>query len=181
MRLTPTAVAGAFIVEIEPRTDSRGSFARVFCARELATQGIALAPVQCNIAYTTRRGTIRGLHHQAPPSAESKLVRCTRGVIYDVLVDLRLGSPTFGRHVGVELSADNQRALYVPPQCAHGYQTLVDGCEVSYLVGDFYDASAEQGVRYDDPTLAIEWPLAVSVVSDKDAAWPLLPPTASLR
>lgn len=175
MTINSTILPGAFVIESEPRTDDRGSFARTFCARELAACGVTLAPVQANVATTRRRGTVRGLHYQVAPSLEPKLIRCTRGAIHDVVVDLRQDSSTYGQHIGVELSAANMRALFVPALCAHGYQTLDDDCQVEYLVGGYYDPACERGVRYDDPALGIAWPLPAVALSGKDANWPLLP------
>lgn len=128
--------------------------------------------VQCNLSFNHRAGTLRGMHYQAPPATETKLVRCVRGAIFDVIVDLRPNSPTFLQHVGVELTAENRRALYVPELFAHGYQTLTDDTEVLYMVGEFYTPGAERGLRYDDPALGIAWPLPVSAISEKDLAWP---------
>lgn len=127
---------------------------------------------QCNIAFTARKGTIRGLHYGVPPSTETKIIRCTRGAVYDVIVDVRPGSPTYQEHFSVELTAENHRALYVPSMFAHGYQTLIDATEVTYLMGDFYEAGCEQGMRHDDPSLNIRWPGPVTLVSERDASWP---------
>jgi dTDP-4-dehydrorhamnose 3,5-epimerase len=141
---------------------------------ELEAHGLNPRVVQCNVSYNHAKGTLRGMHLQLPPHGEVKLVRCTRGAIWDVIVDLRPGSPTHGQHFGVELSADNRRALYVPELFAHGYQALTDGAEVTYQVSEFYAPGFERGLRHDDPALGIEWPLPVSVISPKDAEWPLL-------
>ena len=170
----PTPLAGAFVLDLERREDARGFFARAFCTRELQAHGLALAVAQSNVAFTRRRGTVRGLHYQEPPATETKLVRCTQGAVLDVIVDLRPGSPTRLRHAAVELTAANHRALLVPPLCAHGYQTLTDDAEITYLVSEFYAPAQERGLRHDDPALAIRWPLPVADVSDKDTAWPLL-------
>ena len=169
-----TSLAGAFVVELETRGDERGFFARTFCAQEFATHGLKPAVAQSNLSFNHRKGTLRGLHFQAPPVAETKLVRCTSGAILDVIVDIRPGSPTFRQHVAVELTAENRRALYVPEMFAHGYMTLTDGAEVVYSVGEFYTPGAEGGYRWDDPALGIDWPLEVAVISEKDAAWPLI-------
>jgi dTDP-4-dehydrorhamnose 3,5-epimerase len=174
MMFHPTPLAGAFVLDLERREDARGFFARAFCVRELQAHGLALAVAQINVAFTRRRGTVRGLHYQEPPATETKLVRCTQGGVLDVIVDLRPGSPTRLRHAAVELTAANHRALLVPPLCAHGYQTLTDDAEITYLVSEFYAPAQERGLRHDDPALAIRWPLPVADVSDKDAAWPLL-------
>ena len=177
MKFTSTELEGAFILEPELREDARGFFARSFCVKEFAAHGLSLNVLQCNIAFTHRKGTIRGLHYQVSPAAETKLMRCTRGGVYDVIVDLRPESPTYLGHIGVELTAENRRALLVPALFAHGYQTLTDDSEMTYLVNELYNPSCERGVRYDDPALAIRWPVPLTVISDKDAHWPLLKPT----
>lgn len=174
MIFTETRLSGAFIIDPEPRGDERGLFARTFCQHEFAAHGLKVEVAQTNLSFNHRAGTLRGLHFQRPPAAETKLVRCTRGAIVDVIVDLRPGSPTYLGHVAVELSENNRRALYVPELFAHGYQTLTDGAEVTYQVGEFYTPGAEGGLRHDDPRLGISWPLPVSVISGKDAAWTLL-------
>lgn len=174
MRFTPTALEGVFIVDLERQVDERGFFARSFCSKEFKAHGLLLDVVQTNVAYSRRKGTLRGLHYQVPPSSEVKLMRCIKGVIYDVIVDMRVDSSTYLQHVGVELSSENHRALYVPPLCAHGYQTLSDVAEVTYLVSEYYNPACERGLRYDDPALDIHWPLPVSLVSEKDVSWPLL-------
>jgi dTDP-4-dehydrorhamnose 3,5-epimerase len=170
---TETKLKGAYILELERREDSRGFFARGFCQNEFRAHGLKPTVAQGNIASNIRAGTLRGMHFQFPPAAESKLVRCTRGAIYDIIVDLRPESPTYLQHIGVELNEDNQRALYVPERFAHGYQTLTDKTDTSYLVGEFYTPEAESGLLYDDPSLKLSWPLPVSVVSDKDQKFPL--------
>ncbi len=172
MNLVETRLPGVFVVELERKADERGFFARTYDAEVFREHGLVADVAQANLSYNHRAGTLRGMHYQLPPAAESKLVRCTAGAVYDVIVDLRPGSATFGDHVGVELTADNRRALYVPPMFAHGYQTLVDGAEVAYQVGEFYTPGFERGARHDDPALAIEWPLEVTVISEKDASWP---------
>ena len=173
MLCTETPLRGAFVLDLEPRGDARGFFARTFCAREFESHGLDPKVVQCNVSFNHRRGTLRGMHYQVPPAGETKLVRCTRGAIYDVIVDLRPDSPTYLRHFGVELSADNRRALYVPVNFAHGYQTLTDDAEVTYQVGEYYTPQYERGLRHDDPAVGIRWPLPVTEISPKDAAWPL--------
>jgi dTDP-4-dehydrorhamnose 3,5-epimerase len=170
---TETKLKGAFIIELERREDSRGFFARGFCQNEFRAHGLKPTVAQGNIASNIKAGTLRGMHFQYPPAAESKLVRCTRGAIYDIIVDLRPESPTYLQHIGVELNEDNQRALYVPERFAHGYQTLTDKTDTSYLVGEFYTPDAEGGLLYDDPSLKLNWPLPVSVISDKDQKFPL--------
>lgn len=174
MLFTETRLAGAFVIDLERREDDRGFFARAFCRREFAEHGLEDLVAQANIAYNHRRGTLRGMHFQYPPAAETKLVRCVRGAILDVIVDLRPESPTYLEHVAVELDATSGRAIYVPRRFAHGYQTLEDATETMYLVGEFYSPSDEGGLRYDDPRLGIEWPLEVTSISAKDSAWPLL-------
>ena len=166
-----TKLAGAFIIDLERREDDRGFFARVFCQHEFAAHGLKPVIAQANIAFNRRRGTIRGMHFQFPPKAESKLVRCTRGAILDIIVDLRPESPTYLHHVAVELTADNHRALYVPERFAHGYQVLEDGTETSYQVGEFYAPGTEGGLLYSDPRLGLSWPLPVTEISPKDAVW----------
>ena len=163
-----TRLKGAFVLELERREDSRGFFARAFCQNEFRAHGLKPTVAQGNIASNIREGTLRGMHFQYPPAAESKLVRCTRGAIYDIIVDLRPESPTYLQHFGIELNEDNQLALYVPERFAHGYQTLSDKTDTSYLVGEFYTPEAEGGLLYDDPSLKLDWPLPVSVVSEKD-------------
>jgi dTDP-4-dehydrorhamnose 3,5-epimerase len=174
MLFTETKLTGAFIIDLERREDDRGFFSRSFCQREFAERGLNDRIAQANVAFNRRRGTLRGMHFQIPPAAETKLVRCTRGAIVDIIVDLRPESPTYLQHVAVELTADNGRALYVPERFAHGYQVLEDVTETSYQVGEFYAPSLEGGLRYDDPQLGLEWPLVVAEISDKDRVWPLL-------
>jgi dTDP-4-dehydrorhamnose 3,5-epimerase len=171
---TETSLPGAFIVDLEPRGDDRGFFARAFCQREFEARGLEPRIAQANISFNYRKGTVRGLHFQFPPAAETKFVRCSRGAIIDVIVDLRPESPTYLRHVAVELTADNRRGLYVPERFAHGYQVLEDNTETTYQVGEFYTPEAESGLRYSDPRLGIEWPLPVTDMSPKDRVWPLL-------
>ena len=172
MLLTPTTIDGVVVVTPERHSDERGFFARTFCAREFEEAGLRPHVAQANVSYNNHAGTLRGLHFQRPPAAEAKLVRCTRGRVYDVAVDLRPASPSFLRHVGVVLDAEEHNALYVPEGCAHGYLTLEDGCEVTYQVSEFYSPGVEGGLRWNDPALAIAWPAAVRVISEKDANWP---------
>ena len=174
MIFTETALKGAYIIDIEPRTDSRGFFARAFCQREFAAHGLKPVIAQANLAFNARKGTLRGMHFQYPPLAETKLVRCTRGAILDIIVDLRPESPTYLQHIAVELNQDNYRALYVPERFAHGYQALQDNTETSYQVGEFYGPGFEGGLLYNDPRLGLQWPLQVSVISEKDQVYPLL-------
>ncbi len=171
MRFMETKLKGAYIVEIEPRSDNRGFFARAFCQHEFAEHGLKPIIAQVNVAYNVKRGTMRGMHFQFPPKAETKFVRCTRGAILDIIVDLRPESPTYLEHIAVELTANNHRGLYVPERFAHGYQVLEDITETSYQVGEFYAPGDEGGLLYNDPRLALEWPLPVTEISTKDAAW----------
>jgi dTDP-4-dehydrorhamnose 3,5-epimerase len=171
---TETELRGAFIIDLELREDDRGFFARAFCQNEFTDHGLKPLIAQANIAFNKRKGTLRGMHFQFPPAAETKLVRCTRGAIVDIIVDLRPESPTYLQHVAVELSADNHRALYVPERFAHGYQVLEDITETSYQVGEFYTPEAEGGLRHDDPRLGLTWPLPVTEITEKDRAFPLL-------
>lgn len=171
MIFTETPLAGAFIVDLQLRQDERGFFARTFCRREFLAHGLDPAVAQANVAFNVRRGTIRGLHFQFPPAAETKFVRVVRGAILDVIVDLRPESPTYLRHAAVELSADNRRGLFVPARFAHGYQVLEDRTEVTYLVGEFYTPELEYGLPFDDPAIGVSWPLPASDVSEKDRAW----------
>jgi dTDP-4-dehydrorhamnose 3,5-epimerase len=166
-----TELKGAFVIDIERREDSRGFFARAFCQHEFEAHGLNPVIAQANVAFNHKKGTLRGMHFQFPPAAETKLVRCTRGAILDIIVDLRPESPTYLQHISVELSEDNNRALYVPERFAHGYQVLRDRTETSYQVGEFYTPGCEGGLLYDDPRLGLLWPLPVTVVSDKDKAW----------
>jgi dTDP-4-dehydrorhamnose 3,5-epimerase len=174
MIFTETRLAGAFIIDLERREDSRGYFARAFCQDEFRDHGLEPVVAQANVGYNRYRNTVRGMHFQYPPKAETKLVRCTRGAVVDVIVDLRPESPTYLEHVSVELTADNARAIYVPRRFAHGYQVLEDNTETSYIVSEFYSPQHDGGLRHDDPALGITWPLPVSEISDKDKVWPLL-------
>jgi dTDP-4-dehydrorhamnose 3,5-epimerase len=174
MIFSATKLKGAFVLDLEPREDSRGFFARTFCQREFEDHGLKPVIAQANLAFNKSAGTLRGMHFQYPPAAETKLVRATRGAILDIIVDLRPESPTYLQHVAVELSAENHRSLYVPERFAHGYQVLEDGTETSYQVGEFYAPTCEGGLRYDDPQLHLSWPLPVTEVSPKDQSWKLL-------
>jgi dTDP-4-dehydrorhamnose 3,5-epimerase len=171
MIFSETKLKGAFVLDVERREDSRGFFGRVFCQHEFADHGLKPLIAQGNIAFNKRKGTLRGMHFQYPPAAETKLVRATRGAILDIIVDLRPESPTFLEHVAVELTAENHRALYVPERFAHGYQVLEDETETSYQVGEFYAPDCEGGLRYDDPRLDLQWPLPVAELSAKDGTW----------
>jgi dTDP-4-dehydrorhamnose 3,5-epimerase len=174
MRFTETAIPGAYVVELEPRRDERGHFARAFCERAFREHGLTARFVQVNVGVSTRRGTLRGLHYQAPPAEEAKLVRCPRGAVFDVVVDLRPASPVYCQWFGIELTAENVRQLYIPEGCAHGYVTLADDTEVAYTTSAFYEPSAERGAHHADPAFGIAWPIDVAVISEKDAGWPFL-------
>lgn len=171
---TETRLAGAFVIDLEKRGDNRGFFARGFCQHEFEAHGLNPVIAQANIGYSAEKGTLRGVHFQYPPAAETKLVRATRGAVLDIIIDLRPESPTYLEHVAVELSADNHRAIYVPQRFGHAYQTLEDHTETTYQVGEFYTPEMEGGLRYDDPRLGLEWPLPVGEISAKDDAWKLL-------
>jgi dTDP-4-dehydrorhamnose 3,5-epimerase len=171
MIFSETRLKGAFVIDLDRREDARGFFARAFCQHEFAEHGLKPLIAQANIAFNRRKGTLRGMHFQYPPAAETKLVRATRGAILDIIVDLRPESPTYLEHVAVELSGDNHRALYVPERFAHGYQVLEDDTETSYQVGEFYAPETEGGLLYRDLRLGLEWPLGVAEISPKDAAW----------
>ena len=173
MIFQPSPLAGAFVVELERREDERGFFARSFCQDEFAKHGLNPRLVQCNVSFNTRRGTLRGMHYQAKPHEEAKVVRCTQGAVWDVMVDLRPESATFKRWQGVELSAANRRALYIPEGLAHGFQTLADDAELLYLMSEFYHPESARGVRWDDPAFRIEWPLQDPHMSERDRTYPL--------
>ncbi|MCS6846153.1 MAG: dTDP-4-dehydrorhamnose 3,5-epimerase family protein [Anaerolineae bacterium] len=173
MIFTPTKIPGVYVVDLERREDHRGFFARGFCAREFQAHGLTPAIAQINITFNHVKGTVRGLHFQVAPAEEAKFLRCVHGAVFDVTVDLRPDSPTYLQWFGVELTAESGRALYAPPMCAHGYQTLTDGAVVMYSASAFYTPECERGFRPDDPTFSIEWPLAISAISDKDKSWPL--------
>jgi dTDP-4-dehydrorhamnose 3,5-epimerase len=169
---TETPLKGAFVVDLEKRGDDRGFFARAFCAREFERHGLPTRFVQANNSLSVQRGTLRGMHYQLPPKAETKLVRCIRGALHDVILDLRPSSPTFGRHYGADLSADDRRAMVVPKGFAHGFITLTPDAEALYLVDEFYAPEAERGIRWNDPAFGIAWPIEPVVLSDKDRAFP---------
>ena len=171
MIFTETKLPGAFILDLERREDNRGYFARTFCQHEFEDHGLKPVIAQANAAFNKYRGTLRGMHFQFPPAAETKLVRCTRGGIVDIIVDLRPESPTFLEHVAVELTASNGRSLYVPERFAHGYQVLEDDTETTYQVGEFYTPSAEGGLSPFDPSLGLSWPIETTEISEKDAKW----------
>ena len=172
MKFTPLGIPGAWLVELERQADERGSFARTFCAREFAAQGLPTAFVQTSLSTNLRRGTLRGLPWQAAPHAEAKLVRCGRGRLYDVIVDLRPDSHIFRQHLGLELSASEGNALFVPAGVAHGFLTLEEASEVDYAMTAFHAAEAARGVRFDDPAFGIVWPEPIAVISERDRSWP---------
>jgi dTDP-4-dehydrorhamnose 3,5-epimerase len=172
MKFTPAEIDGAFVVSMEPFVDERGTFARAWCEEEFRLAGVAMTTAQTNVSSSLRAGTIRGLHWQAAPCLEAKLLRCTAGAIFDVIADVRRGSSTFGRWQGFELSAQGLQLVYIPQGCAHGYQTLVDGSEITYNTSTPYAPHTERGLRWDDPTFDIQWPIAEVIVSSKDASWP---------
>jgi dTDP-4-dehydrorhamnose 3,5-epimerase len=172
MRFLETKVNGAFLIEPDPVGDARGKFMRTFCAEEFSRHGLETNFIQHSLSCSAAAGTLRGMHFQRPPHEEVKVVRCSAGVIFDVVLDLRPASPTFGRWQGFELSAENKNQLYIPKGCAHGFQSLCDDVEVNYLISDLYTPAAASGVRYDDPRFGLEWPLPLVVISDRDRAWP---------
>lgn len=172
MNFRETSVEGAYIVEPQRADDERGFFTRTFSASEFTGQGLEATVAECSVAYNRLRGTLRGLHYQRAPHEEAKLIRCTRGSVYDVAVDLRPGSRTHLRWTAVELSADNQLAFYVPPGCAHGYLTLADDSELQYQISERHVPGAAAGVRWDDPAIGIEWPATPNVISARDASYP---------
>jgi dTDP-4-dehydrorhamnose 3,5-epimerase len=173
MRFVPTPIPGVVVVEPEPRADDRGFFARTWCRDEFAAAGLAADWAQCNVSFNRRAGTLRGMHWQAAPHEEVKLVRCTAGAAYDVVLDVRRDSPTFGKWVAVELTAANRKAVYIPGGLAHGFQTLADGTELFYHMGSVYVPGAARGVRWDDPAFGIEWPPCENrVIAPRDLSFP---------
>jgi dTDP-4-dehydrorhamnose 3,5-epimerase len=169
---TETKLNGVCIIEIEKLRDHRGFFARVWCQKEFEEHNLVSRIKQANVSYNKTKGTLRGMHYQVTPYEETKLVRCTKGSIYDVIIDLRPASPTYTQWIGVELTAGNYKMLYVPENFAHGFQTLEDDTEVTYQVSQFYTPGSERGIRWDDPAFSIDWPIEVQVISDKDKSWP---------
>ncbi len=167
-----TPLGGAYVLEIEPIGDERGLFARTWCQREFAARGLETRIAQCSTSFNSERGTLRGMHYQIEPFAETKIVRCTRGAIYDVIIDLRVGSPTSRRHFATALSAGNRKAMYVPKGFAHGFQTLEDDTEVFYQISQFHSPEHARGVRWDDPAFGIRWPEAVRAIADRDRSYP---------
>jgi dTDP-4-dehydrorhamnose 3,5-epimerase len=174
MIFTETPIGGVITLEVKRIEDERGFFGRIWCQKEFDEHHIDSRTMQINTAFSRRKGTVRGIHYQEPPFAETKVIRCTRGTLFDVAVDLRPSSPTFKKWFGIELSAENQRMLVIPPGCAHGYQTMEDATEQMYMTSEFYMPTAAKGVRFDDPEFAIRWPLPVTLISSADAQWPLL-------
>jgi len=168
VKFIETSIPGAFIIEPDRLADERGFFARTWCAREFADHGLKNVLVQCSISFNKHRGTLRGLHYQTSPHEEAKLIRCTAGAIFDVIVDLRADSPAYLRHFAVELSQENRKMLYAPEGCAHGFQTLADETEVFYQISEYYFPECSTGHRWNDAAFGIIWPLAVSVISDRD-------------
>jgi dTDP-4-dehydrorhamnose 3,5-epimerase len=171
VRFLQTEINGATLVDPERFVDERGFFARTWCQREFSANGLNSELAQCSISFNRRTGTLRGLHYQKTPFAEAKLIRCTTGSIFDVIVDLRLESPSFLKHFAITLSSDNPLMLYVPEGCAHGFQTLTDNCEVFYQISQFYSANHAAGFRWNDPAFGIDWPLEVSVISERDKCY----------
>lgn len=174
MIFNETSIQGVYVIDLEQLQDDRGFFARTFCKQEFEERGLQPVVAQCSLSFNYKKGTLRGIHFQIPPVTEAKLVRCTQGAIYDVIVDLRVGSPTYLSHLATELTAENRRLLYVPEMFAHGFQTLTDDTEVAYQITEFYTPGYARGLRYNDPKLAIDWPLPVTTISNKDTNWPLL-------
>ena len=172
MIFTETPLKGAFLINIEPHRDDRGFFARTFCRQEFEKHGLNSNVMQCNISWNAKAGTLRGMHFQAAPHSEAKLVRCSRGEIHDVIVDLRPESATYRQHFAVKLSGENRQALFIPEDFAHGFQTLMDDTEIEYQMSEFYVPGFGRGFRYDDPLFSIEWPLPDKIVSEQDLAWP---------
>jgi|SRR3972149_1385809 len=172
MIFAETRLKGAYIIDIEKREDIRGFYARAWCQKEFEALGLVSRIVQSNFMFNSKKGTLRGMHYQAAPHAEAKVFRCTRGAIFDVIIDLGPGSPTYKNWIGVELTADNYKMLYVPKEFAQGYLTLENDTEVAYLVSEFYAPGSERGIRYDDPAFGIKWPAAIEVITEKDRKWP---------
>jgi dTDP-4-dehydrorhamnose 3,5-epimerase len=172
MKFRKTDLVGAFLIEIEPHADERGAFARTFCAKEFAEHGLVTDIAQCSLSINKRAGTVRGMHFQRAPDDEVKLVRCQRGAIFDIIIDLRPDSASYRQWQGFELSAEDHRALYVPKGLAHGFQTLTDDAEIFYQISGFYVPAAASGVRWDDPAFAVALPLPISTITDKDLSWP---------
>ncbi|VGO21657.1 dTDP-4-dehydrorhamnose 3,5-epimerase [Pontiella sulfatireligans] len=174
MKFEPTPLKDAWVISLNRLGDDRGYFARAFCRKEFEDHGIDPTIAQCNTSFNKDAGTMRGMHYQVDPAAESKMVRCVRGALYDVIIDMRPKSPTYLKHFGIELTAENQQMLYVPGNFAHGFLTMEPDTQAFYMVGEFYTPTCERGLRHDDPAFGIEWPAPIEVISDKDKNWPLL-------
>jgi len=172
MKFIETKLKGAFVVEMEKLNDERGFFARAWCQKEFESHGLTSMVVQANVSYNRKKGTLRGMHYQTAPYQECKLIRCTRGAIYDIIIDLRTDSATYKHWTAVELTADNYTMFFVPQDFAHGFLTLVDDTEITYQVSQFYTPGSERGIRFDDPAFNIQWPQEVTIISDKDRNWP---------
>lgn len=174
MKFLPTPLLGAYVIELDLKSDARGHFARAFCAREMAEQGLKTDLVQVNMTYSRHKGTLRGLHYQSEPACDGRIVRCLHGRIWDVIIDMRPQSETYLQYFSIELSAENRRSVYIPDMFAHGHISLTDDVELIYLSSEYYAPYCERGVRYDDPAVGIKWPIPHTVISEKDLAWPLL-------
>lgn len=177
MEFKETPLKDVWVVDVSRHADDRGFFARTWCTEEFASRGLSTELAQCSVSFNKLRGTVRGMHFQKPPHAETKLVRCTSGAMMDVIVDLRFDSETYLRHVSIELDAESLRAVYIPPGCAHGFQTLTDSTQIFYQISVPYVASASCGIRWNDPALSIQWPLPISVISERDQNYPNLIPS----
>jgi len=173
MHFEQNGISGSWVIEPAPHSDDRGRFFRAWCTKEFSERGIDFFPVQANMGFSFRKGTVRGMHFQVAPALEAKLVRCTRGAMLDVVLDLRPDSQTFGKWFGIELTAENAKMLFLPELCAHGYQTLEENTEMHYMASQVYTPSAARGVRFDDPVFSIQWPLPVTAISEQDRNWPL--------
>ena len=178
MHFEETGLPGAWLLDVESHLDDRGSFSRIWCRREFGERGLVTELVQASLSWNARRGTLRGMHYQVPPRAEVKLVRCVRGAVHDVIIDLRPDSPSYGRHFAAELSAGNRRAVYVPKGFAHGFQALDDGSEVLYHMSEFYSPEHGRGVRWDDPAFGIDWPVPDPIMNERDRSYPDFEPAS---
>ena len=174
MKFTEQKIKGVYVIELEPFVDERGSFVRQFCRRELAAHGLDFSICQCNLSGNTRKGTLRGMHYQKAPFPEIKIVSCLQGAVWDVVVDLRPDSPTYLQHIATELSPENGKLVYIPPLCAHGFQTLQDNSVMYYQLGEYFHPEAYGGVRYNDPKLRIAWPLENPIINERDKNYALL-------
>lgn len=174
MKFTEQSIPGVYLIEMEPFKDKRGSFARQFCLNELRAHGLDISICQCNLSSNTHKGTLRGLHYQKDPFPEIKIVSCLRGSIFDVVVDLRPNSPTYLKYISTELTEDNNKSIYIPPMCAHGFETLEDNSTVYYQLGEFFSPEAYDGVRWNDPKLAIDWPIKNPIINERDNNYALL-------